>query len=57
MLGVEGLKHLRNRAALVDELVNHIFKVFLAMLPSEKFFPHPRTEESGVCDSKFFIGH
>jgi hypothetical protein len=27
------------------------------MTPSEKFFPDPRTEESGVRDSKFFIGH
>jgi hypothetical protein len=57
MLCVEGPKHLSNRAAPVDELVNHILKVFLAMTPSEKFFPDPRTEESGVRDSKFFIGH
>ncbi len=57
MLGVEGPKHLRDRAVLVYELVNHIPKVFFAMPPSEKFFPVPRTEESGVRDSKFFIGH
>jgi hypothetical protein len=57
MFSVEGPKHLRERAVLVDELVNHILKVFLAMPPSEKFFPFPRTEESGVRDSKFFIGH
>ncbi len=55
--GVEGPKHLRNRAALVDELVNHILKVFLALPPSEKFFPYPSTEESGYRGSKFFIGH
>ena len=57
MFSVEGPKYLRDRAVLVDELVNHILKVFLAMPPSEKFFPFPRTEESGVRDSKFFIGH
>jgi hypothetical protein len=48
---------LRDRAALIDELANHILKVFLALPPSEKFFPYPRTEESGVRDSKLFIGH
>jgi hypothetical protein len=56
MFSVEGVKHLRDRAVLDHELVNHILKVFLAMSPSEKFFPYPRTEESGVGDSEF-IGH
>ena len=57
MLGVEGPKHWRNRAAPVDELVNHVLKVFFAVPPSGKFFPYPRAEESGVRDSKFFSGH
>src|SRR5258708_29592442 len=57
MFSAEGPKELRDRGVLVGELVNHILKVFLAMPPSEKFFPFPRTEESGIRDSKFFIGH
>jgi hypothetical protein len=55
VLGMEGPKHSHDRVVSVDELVNHILKVLLAMPQSEKFFPFPGTDESGVRGSKFFI--
>jgi hypothetical protein len=57
MLGMEGPKHLRDRAALVDELVNRILKVLLAFSMVEKLYPYPGTEESRVCGSEFDVGH
>jgi hypothetical protein len=57
VLSVEGPKHLRDRAALVDELVNRILKVLLAFSMVEKLYPYPGTEESGVCGSEFDVGH
>ena len=55
MLGVEGPKHLCERATLVDELANGILKVVLAFSMVEKLYPYPRTEESGVRGPELFI--
>jgi hypothetical protein len=54
---MESPKHLRDGTVAVDDLFDHVLEVFLAPFPSEKFCPYPRTEESGYCGSKFFVGH
>jgi hypothetical protein len=57
MLGVEPPKHVRDGAALADELVNHILEVSLSMSVSSESRPYPLAEECGIRGPELFISH